>query len=666
MCGISGFVVPPGAPVSKDVLRAMTRTLSRRGPDDEGFFVDPPGGCGLGHRRLSIIDLAGGHQPLANRDGLIQIVANGEIYNFRDLRSELVAEGFAFRTRSDSEVVAHGFERWGFDLFRRLEGQFALAIWDARDRRLVLARDRMGQKPLYYAFIGPSRQTLVFGSELKALIAYPGFERRVSPSALALYLTYECVPEDRSIYRGAAKVLPGTYVEYDRQSGKTRIESFWRMPFRKEGSSSSRPSRRDTLALTEELRRLLCEGTERRLVSDVPLGVLLSGGIDSSSVAAAMAQSVPADRMRTFSVSFADPSFDESTHARMVSAHLGTRHVEERLSPERMLDILPEVAGFMCEPLGDASVIPTYLLSRFTREHVTVALGGDGGDELFLGYPTFQADAVARILDRVLPLSAERRLGQAILSAARLLPVSRNNFSFDFKLKRFAQGLGFSPEERHQAWMGSFLPHELERVVSDAFREPALLESPYATLARFSRESGARDHLDQAVYQYARLYLAADVLTKVDRASMACGLEVRAPLLDTRLVEFACSIPGRLRLRGLRTKYLLKEAVRPWLPKEIIDRPKKGFGVPMASWIRGPLSDLAHDLLHPTKLRREGFFAPEEVSRLLKEHQDGAADHRKPLWTLLAFELWLERFGPATGGIQPGSKPPVAVAQAVG
>lgn len=645
MCGISGIVVPRGARVPKDALGAMTATLEPRGPDDQGYFVDGAGGCGLGHRRLSIIDLDGGRQPLANQNGRIQTVANGEIYNFRELRAELVAEGFVFRTRSDSEVVPHGFERWGVDLFSRLEGQFALAIWDARNRRLVLARDRMGQKPLYYAFVGPRRETLVFGSELKALAEHPQFERCVSPTALAMYLTYECVPEDRAIYRGAAKVLPGTFLEYDRERRRTRIQTFWRMPFSERGSKTE-------AARARELRTLIREGTKKRLVSDVPLGVLLSGGIDSSTVAAAMAQIVPADRIRTFSVSFADASFDESTHARTVSAHLGTQHVDERLSPARLLDILPDVAGFMCEPLGDASVIPTHLLSRFTREHVTVALGGDGGDELFLGYPTFQADAVARVLDRLLPLAAERRLGRAILCASRGLPVSRSNFSFDFKVKRFARGLGLVPRERHQAWMGSFMPHELERVVSDTLREPALAESPYATLARFSETSGARDHFDEAVYQYARLYLTADVLTKVDRASMACGLEVRAPLLDTRLVEFACAIPGTLRLRGFTTKYLLKQAVRPWLPKEIIERPKKGFGVPIGSWIRGPLSELVHDLLHPTKLGREGYFCPGEVQRMVDEHRRGTADHRKPLWTLLAFELWLERFGPAADRVQ--------------
>lgn len=647
MCGICGLVVPPGAPVHAEVLGAMNATLSRRGPDDAGYYVDEAGGCGLGHRRLSIIDLEGGHQPLANGDGSVQIVVNGEIYNFQGLREQLIAKGYTFRTHSDSEVVAHGYDAWGEDLFARLDGMFALAIWDGRARRLLLARDRMGKKPLYYAFVGKDRQTLLFGSEMKALLEHPEMSRRVSPGGLALYLTYECLPEDRSIYADASRVQPGCYLVWERESGRVRHGEFWRMRFADSPAAPDVAGKTEP-ELAEHLRDLIREATRARLISDVPLGVLLSGGIDSSTVAAAMADVVPASQIKTFSVTFEDKSFDESTHARKVAEHLGTDHYEERLSPQVMIDILPEVADFMCEPLGDGSLIPTYLLSRFTRETVTVALGGDGGDELFLGYPTFQADAVARYADRVLSLDAEKRLGRALTKAAGLLPVSRKNFSFDFKVKRFLQGLGFHPDFRHQAWMGSFMPHELERVIADGLVQAAFREDPYATVARFRDTSGARDHYDQASYQYARLYLTADVLVKVDRASMARGLEVRAPLLDTKVVEFACALPGEYKLKGLTTKHLLKEAARRWLPHEIVDRPKKGFGVPIGEWIRGPLRDLAHDLLSPTKIAREGFLNAREVERLLQEHDRGLADHRKPLWTLMAFELWLERFGPGT------------------
>ncbi|MEO1339499.1 MAG: asparagine synthase C-terminal domain-containing protein, partial [Myxococcota bacterium] len=330
--------------------------------------------------------------------------------------------------------------------------------------------------------------------------------------------------------------------------------------------------------------------TEARLIADVPLGVLLSGGIDSSLIAAAMADVVPPSQIKTFSVTFDDPSFDERTYARKVSAHLGTEHHEERLSPQAMIDILPEVADFLCEPLGDGSLMPTYLLSRFTRRSVTVALGGDGGDELFLGYPTFSADTLARRVDAMLSRAGAGRAGRTIGRWARWLPVSNRNFSFDFKVKRFAQGLGFRDDFRHQAWMGSFMPQELAEVLQSDMRAEALAVDPYSTIARFTQfgpARGVRDHLDAAVYQYARLYLIANVLVKVDRASMAKSLEVRAPLLDRAVVEFAMAVDGRLRLNGKTTKYLLKKAARGRLPDEIIDRPKKGFGMPIGQWLRG-------------------------------------------------------------------------------
>lgn len=640
MCGICGMVVPPEARPSKAILQRMNRTLARRGPDADGFFMDDR--VGLGHRRLSIIDLEGGQQPLSSADGQVQIIANGEIYNFQALRDELAGQGYRFRSRSDCEVIAHGWDAWRTSLFARLQGMFAIAIWDQRDRKLVLARDRMGQKPLYFGF---AKKSFVFGSELKALAAHPDFERVVSPAALAAYLTYECVPEDQAIYAGVSKLLPGTYLTF--VDGKIEVAPFWEMKFRAspwseliEGSSE--------YEIGAQLKTVIRSATEKRLISDVPLGVFLSGGIDSSTITAAMADLMPGRDIKTFSVSFEERSFDESSHARKIAKHFGTDHHEERLSPRVMIDILPEVADFMCEPLGDGSLIPTYLLSRFTRRTVTVALGGDGGDELFLGYPTFPADRVAGALDRTFGARGMRRLGRAARAAADLLPVSRKNFSFDFKAKRFAQGLGLPQDLRHQAWMGSFMPDQLERVLSANIREAALRRSPYATIGGFRDMTDARDHYDQAMFQYGRLYLTGDVLVKVDRASMARGLEVRAPFLDTDVVELAAAIPGELKLKGMTTKHILKEAVRGWIPDEIIDRPKKGFGMPIGEWIRGPLNDLAHDLLSQPRLRREGFLDPMEVHRLLDEHERGVADHRKPLWTILAFELWLDRYGPGT------------------
>lgn len=645
MCGIAGIAVAPGARVELAVLKQMNRTLRLRGPDDEGYFVDEAGGAGLGHRRLSIIDLEGGHQPLGTADGQIQAVVNGEIYNFVALREELQRRGHQFRTRSDSEVVVHGYAEWGERVIERLHGMFALALWDARSRRLLLARDRMGKKPMYYALVGPERRTLIFGSELKALAVHPEMEHRVSPHALASYLTYECLPEDQCIYEMGRKLPAASYLVFDRERGTVRVQEYWRMRF---GDAPDLPAldRWSEAQVVEELQRRLVEAVQARLVSDVPLGVFLSGGIDSSLVTAAMAQLMPAASIKSFSITFDDPSFDEGPHARKVAAHLGTDHHEERLSSKVMLDILPGVSDFMCEPLGDASIIPTYLLSRFARQTVTVALGGDGGDELFLGYPTFQADRVALPIDRVLSAAQERRLGAWVSRAARLLPVSRRNMSLDFKIKRFAQGLGFAPDLRHQAWMGSFLPYEAAALFSREYGSHALAESPYALVARFRDRGGFRDHWDAVTYQYARLYLTGCVLTKVDRASMACGLEVRAPLLDTRLVDFANALPSDLKLRGLTTKYVLKQAARRYLPREILERPKKGFGVPVGEWLRGPLEPMARELLSPYSIGALGYFDVKETTRLLNEHVAGAADHRKPLWTLLSFLAWHERYGP--------------------
>ncbi|MBI4816232.1 MAG: asparagine synthase (glutamine-hydrolyzing) [Deltaproteobacteria bacterium] len=645
MCGLAGLSVPPGAPIPAGILRAMTNSLRDRGPDDEGYYVDAQGGVGLGHRRLSIIDLTGGHQPLSSPDGRIQVVVNGEIYNFVELRRELEAKGHVFRTRSDCEVVVFGYLEWGREVLSRLEGMFAIALWDQRDRRLLLARDRMGKKPLFYARVGDRRDTLIFGSELKALLAHPLVDRTVGPSRLADYLVYECLPEDESILLGVNKLLPGHGLAWRPSGVECDIFPFWRLDFEAPASTPDITGWSEQ-ELAERLRQQILEATKARLVSDVPLGVFLSGGIDSSVVTAAMAKLVPPKEIQTFSITFEDPSFDEGAHARRVAAHLGTTHHEERLAPSALTDVLPKIFDFLCEPLGDASIVPTYLLSKFVRQHVKVALGGDGGDELFLGYPTFQADLVARVLDGFLSKGAERRLSRALGRAASMIPVSRKNFSFDFKVKRFALGLGQTPARRHQAWMGSFTPEQLRGVFAESYLSGALAHDPYELIDRLERRSRPRDHFDSLVDQYLRLYLTACVLVKVDRASMASSLEVRAPLLDTRVVELAARIPGRLKQKRFTTKYILKQAARAWLPPEIVDRPKKGFGMPVAEWLRGPLRPLVFDSFGASRLRRDGYFDPSAIAKLIDEHDRGVADHRKPLWTLLVFQSWLERFGP--------------------
>ncbi|MBI2373896.1 MAG: asparagine synthase (glutamine-hydrolyzing) [Deltaproteobacteria bacterium] len=658
--------MPPGSVIPRGILRAMTNALSSRGPDDEGYFVDREGGIGLGHRRLSIIDLSTGHQPLSTPDGRVQVVVNGELYNYVEVRRELEQRGHVFRTKSDSEVAVYGYLEWGPAFLERIQGMFAIALWDARERKLLLARDRLGKKPMYWARVGAKSETLLFGSELKALLAHPLVDRAVGPERLADYLVYECLPEDESILGSVHKLLPAHALIWSAASASVETFEFWRLRFE--------PSERDSWIesatedeLAERLRAAILEATRARLMSDVPLGVFLSGGIDSSMVTAAMSRIVPPKDIQTFSISFEDKSFDESSHARRVASYLGTTHHEERLAPSALTEVLPRIFDVLCEPLGDASIVPTYLLSKFVRKHVTVALGGDGGDELFLGYPTFQADRAARVIDRVLPLSAEKALGKAISRAAAYLPVSRKNISFDFKVKRFALGLGEPPLRRHQAWMGSFTPEELPALFAKPFRERALARDPYALIDRLGSRSLARDHLDVLVDQYLHLYLTACVLVKVDRASMASGLEVRAPLLDTRVVELAAMIPSAMKQRGFTTKHILKRAARPWLPKEIIERPKKGFGMPVAEWLRGPLRSLAFDTLGPVRIRADGYFDSKTIERLLDEHDRGAADHRKVLWTLLVFQAWHERFGPGAPRpelddsqlpVSPASAPP--------
>ncbi len=620
-----------------DDIRKMSRRLQHRGPDEEGFYEGP--GCAIGHRRLSIIDLAGGHQPLSTHDGRIHAAVNGEIYNFIQLRRELMALGHRFSTRSDSEVVLHGFAEWGEEMVPRLEGMFALAVWDSRRRSLLLARDRMGQKPLYYADFDGG---LVFASEVKAILTLPGFERRVDPTALGIYLATECVPEHLCIFEGVRKVKPGELLTWQApldapRDVAIRRRTYWSLRF--QNASDARWAERPEEELVDELERRVLVAVEDRLVSDVPLGVFLSGGLDSSLVTAAMARLMPARDVKTFSIGFTESSFDERHHAARVAQHLGTTHHLEVLEPRRMLDRLHSIFELLDEPLGDASIVPTDLLSSFARQHVKVALGGDGGDELFFGYPTFTAERVARLLDHLSETPA-RRLRRVVETSAAWLPVSRRYFSLDFKLKRFATGIGLAPAERHQRWLSSFSREELKRMLGrDVSADLDTLLEPYRNWPT------ARDDDDRLLAQYAHLYLAGDVLVKVDRASMAHGLEVRSPLLDRRIVELACALPTSVRFRRATPKYLLKRLGQRWLPASVVHRKKQGFAVPVADWLRGPLRGWGEELLDCTRLAGQGLLDPGPVAKLWSEHQEGRADHRKPLWTLLVFQLWYERYG---------------------
>jgi asparagine synthase (glutamine-hydrolysing) len=632
VCGIVGIVDGDGGAVDERTLRLMAGALAARGPDGEGFHVGP--GIGLGHRRLAIIDVAGGHQPLYSEDGQVALVVNGEIYNFELLRIDLMRRGHRFKTRSDSEVIVHGYEEWGTGVVDKLEGMFALALWDARTRTLLLARDRMGEKPLFWA---RTPRGLAFASELRAL--RPVVQAEIDPASLARYLVYEYVPAPATMWRGVSKLEPGTRLVF---AGEPRVERYFSLPLPISAESGREWSgERAARALLEELRRSVRE----RLVSDVPLGVFLSGGLDSSTVAALAAEARHGD-LDTFSIGFDDPSFDESGHARAVAQHIGSRHHEQRLAASALLDLIPRLGTLLDEPIGDASIVPTHLLARFAREHVTVALGGDGGDELFAGYPTFQAEWLAAALWDQAPRVVGRAAAALGGAVALALPASSSYMSTGFKLRQFLRAgvsaASASPERRHQAWLASFEPSEALAVLSVEARFAAGGRSLYDVVDARMAECPARDPRDRLMWFYARGYLGDGVLTKVDRATMAVGLEARAPLLDTRVIALACKLHPSLRLRGLTTKYLLKRAVRGLLPDSIIDRKKQGFAMPIGSWLQGPLRGLLEDELSEARLARTGLFDPAPIRRLVAEHVGGRADHRKPLWTLLAFMLWYD------------------------
>src|SRR5207302_8633116 len=590
MCGICG--VAGGDPArGRELVGRMCGSMVHRGPDDEG--VVQAGGVTLGMRRLSIIDLAGGHQPMHNEDSTVWVVQNGEIYNHLELREELSAAGHLFATQSDTEVLVHGYEQWGEQMVERLNGQFACAVLDQRARQVFLARDRMGIKPLHYAIDG---DRFVFASELKALLQDPALRRGVDPVALDEYLAYEFVPSPRSIVRGISKLRPGHTLAWSLAEGRPRVRRYWAPQLNIDGSRRER----DLDEECAELRAVLRESVRKELISDVPVGVFLSGGIDSSAVTAMMTQ-LGGD-VKSFSVGFAERSFDEAGHARAVARHLGTDHHELMLEPRMLLDLVPRLPVLLDEPLGDASIIPTYLLSAFTRQHVKVALGGDGGDELFAGYPTLQAHRIAGYYNRSPRLLRER----VIAPVVGRLPVSRDNLSFDFRAKRFVSGAAYAVAERHRRWMGSFAAEERTALLSADVREQ-LKGSGHVRVSELDVAVPA-DPLNQVLLMDMHLYLENDILVKLDRASMMASLEGRVPLLNNDFVEFATRLPLNLKLRGLRSKFLLKRALRGILPAHILNRRKKGFGIPVAHWFRGPLREQLQSVLAPGRLRREGLF----------------------------------------------------------
>lgn len=624
MCGIVGYLNLDGSALDpqEPFIRGMCDSIEHRGPDEDGSTIVGP--VALGMTRLSIIDLSTGQQPIPNEDKTIWIVFNGEIYNFHELQELVVSKGHTLATRSDTEVIVHLYEEYGLDCLRYLEGMFAFAIWDSTKERLVLARDRMGEKPLHY---GVFDGKLIFGSELKGLLAHPVAKAHQELDLLALqkYLAMEYVPAPSSIFKGIEKLMPAHYLVVER--GQLKTDCYW--------EPGANEQKWDEDEAKERLVALLRKSIELRLIADVPLGVFLSGGIDSSAIAA-FASQMSKGKLQTFSVGFRDSSFDESEHAQLVAEHLGTEHHIAWFTPDLAEETLTELWDYLDEPLADASIVPTFFLSKMTKRSVKVALAGEGGDELFGGYPTYTAHRLAKIWTSVPAIFRRNLLEPAI----RSLPVSHNNLSFDYKAKRFISAADQPAIARHLQWMGSFPLAEHSR----------LMRTGLATLTRedeLYKPHFAIQH-DDVVSHIMRFdlntYLPDDLLVKSDRASMAASLEVRLPFLAFPLVEYALSLPSSLKVRGFKTKYLLKKAVTPYLPESIIKRPKKGFGIPVAKWLRSDFKPLVDELLSKSFIENQGLFDYAYVNEMLTQHQNGQIDRRKELWTLFMFQWWWRKF----------------------
>jgi asparagine synthase (glutamine-hydrolyzing) len=627
MCGIAGWINLENktSQNGEAVLHRMCERMKHRGPDSEGLWLDER--VALGMRRLSIIDLATGEQPVFSEDKQIVVVMNGELYNFREVRAELEKRGHKFETNTDTEILPHLYEEYGEAMLEHINGMFAFALWDRRKEKLLIARDRFGEKPLFY---GVFEGKLIFASEPKVLLENPSVKSEINLDALRSFLSFDYVPAPASIYKGIFKLPAAHFLSVE--NGEINVRRYWNLSFQKNGNTPS------VEKAAEELREILSDAVRMRLVSDVPLGVLLSGGVDSSTVAA-FAVRHSSEKVKTFSIGFEEDSFDESKYAREVAEHLKTEHYEDRLSVERAADLISEIGTWLDEPLSDGSLIPTFLLSRFVRKHVTVALGGDGGDEIFAGYPMYLGHRIARIYDKI-----PRFLRAGFIEPfVNNLPVSTKNLSFDYKAKRFVAASKYDVVTRHHSWFGSFSIDEQKSLLN---RE--VLETTSGDIYKGAKDllkiTDAADEIERMQFLDMNFYMAEDILTKVDRASMAVSLEVRAPFLDPRVAQYAARLPVDYKLRGRKGKYILKKAVAPLLPKNILQRPKKGFGIPIAEWLKGRLNPLMHDLLAPERLRNQGFFDEKFVGKLIREHEKGTASHHKQLWTLLVFQLWYDNF----------------------
>jgi asparagine synthase (glutamine-hydrolysing) len=623
MCGITGvYNVGSGEPVGRDLLKQMTDTLVHRGPDDEGFFLS--GSFGLGHRRLSIIDLPGGHQPLANEDQTVWAILNGEIYNFPELREELLQKGHRFRTRSDTEVIVHLYEEEGEACFERLRGMFTVALWDENTRKLLLARDRVGKKPLFYLWDG---RRIVFASEMKAILQVPEVPRDIDLEALSDYFSFAYIPAPKSIFKAVRKVLPGHYLVVS-PSG-LREKQYWDLSF-------AETEERSEAEWCERLREAYTEAVRVRLMSDVPLGAFLSGGIDSSSTVAVMS-ALTGGGVVTSSIGFAEDEFNELPYARMVAEACRCRHHEEVLRPDAV-GVVETLAWHYDEPFADSSAVPTYYVSKVARKHVTVALSGDGGDENFAGYRRYAFDRRENQLRSVLPYAVRRPLFGAL---AAVYPKADWAPRF-LRAKSTLESLACSPLAGYFRSLSAFRPELKERLLAPAVRQALSGYDSIDVLRHYYEKADTDDPLSRIQYVDIKTYLTDDILVKVDRAAMAVSLEVRAPLLDHKLMELVARIPSCLKLRGTTGKYIFKKALAGLVPEPVLNRKKMGFAIPLAGWFRRELKDFAAQALLNSE--SDGLLNSATVEKIWNEHQRGLRDRSVPLWAVLMFRLWQREF----------------------
>ena len=637
MCGIAGF----SGGGSEQVARDMIHAIKHRGPNDSGVFFR--NGVGLSHARLSILDVSTlGHQPMSDLDQNVWIIFNGEIYNFKDLRKDLLQKGYVFKSNSDTEVIIYAYKEYGVECFKKMHGMFALAIFDLKKDELILARDRMGKKPLYWS-IGKNRE-IFFASEIKSLMKNPFWTGELRSDSIIQYLANDYVPTPYTMFNGVYKLEPGYILRFNRANKSFTKERFWDIGVNEVDRKYEHFTNEQ---LQKKLGDLLAKSVSDRLVADVPVGVFLSGGIDSSLVAYYAKQAKSGGVVNSFSIGFEEKTFDESDYAKMVAKHIGTSHHHKIVTERDALDVIPKIVEIFDEPIADSSIIPTYLLSEFANKNITVALGGDGADELFGGYQTFIADQFIKSVP-FLPQSLIKNTLKPLLT---ILPFSDKNFSLPFVMQKFITGLNNNPAIRHGSWLGSFGASEIKKMIKPSFSnvislgvkdlERVLYSNSIEYYDRYKNKIGS----DNAVLaMYARSYLLDEVLVKTDRASMAASIELRSPFLDTNIVDFAYSLDYSNKVKYGSTKMILRDHASLMLPEVIVKRPKKGFGAPVSKWLRNDLKAMVDENLNSKIIEKEGIFNAQYVDRLVHEHQNGIHEHRKELWNLLMFQLWKNKY----------------------